>query len=393
PDGRLVVAGGENGTIRAWDPATGDERASISDQLYPVDKMMFTPDSKFLVVGTRDGTVTFLSSSTWKFETVLTGHRDQIAFITISKDATRLFTGSRDGSVRIWQLPTRMEVVAFHTAGFKLGAGAYDPSGRGLVLGALNGQILFWSKASELDVGRYHIEVEEWSRAVADLSKAIAQGIDTSEVRFRRGVAFASLSRWKAAQDDLKRVHEATPADVIVGLTDAVLSLHLGDSASYRAVCADLVEAHEGNVDLFTTSAITWACVVGPGALDDPEKAVVQGRRAFAAQTGGYNLYSATGLGAALYRAGKFEEALAQLKRAVALHGTGTAYEWLFLAMTEHQLGHDKEAQEWYKKAADWVEQAKQQKVQDAFLNVPLSWMNTLSLELLLNEYGTMSKK
>ena len=53
-------------------------------------------------------------------------------------------------------------------------------------------------------------------------------------------------------------------------------------------------------------------------------------------------------LGAVLYRAGRFEEAVRQLKRSVEVHGAGgTPYDALFLAMAHHQLGHADQARRW----------------------------------------------
>jgi tetratricopeptide (TPR) repeat protein len=53
-------------------------------------------------------------------------------------------------------------------------------------------------------------------------------------------------------------------------------------------------------------------------------------------------------LGAALYRVGRYEEALEALRRAAALnaatHGEPTPPDVAFLAMTHHRLGHAPEA-------------------------------------------------
>ena len=52
-------------------------------------------------------------------------------------------------------------------------------------------------------------------------------------------------------------------------------------------------------------------------------------------------------LGALLYRAGRFAEAIARLTEAEELptQRTSPIYGWLFLAMAHHRLGHRAEAQ------------------------------------------------
>jgi hypothetical protein len=55
-----------------------------------------------------------------------------------------------------------------------------------------------------------------------------------------------------------------------------------------------------------------------------------------------------TNLGAILYRAGRFEDAIRRLSRAVAVHGApGTRRDAFFPAMAHHQLGHAEEAGRW----------------------------------------------
>jgi WD40 repeat protein len=52
PDGRLLVAGGSNGTIACWDIAEGAIINSLGSQLSGTQKLVFTPDRTDLIVGT-----------------------------------------------------------------------------------------------------------------------------------------------------------------------------------------------------------------------------------------------------------------------------------------------------------------------------------------------------
>ena len=57
-------------------------------------------------------------------------------------------------------------------------------------------------------------------------------------------------------------------------------------------------------------------------------------------------------LAAVLYRAGRFETALAQLNKSVEFQGEGgTTWDFLLLAMIHHRLNHPQEAKEWLAKA------------------------------------------
>jgi tetratricopeptide (TPR) repeat protein len=61
-------------------------------------------------------------------------------------------------------------------------------------------------------------------------------------------------------------------------------------------------------------------------------------------------------LGAAYYRTGDWEAAVAALEKSVQLRGGGDSFDWFFLAMAHGRLGHQEEARKWYDKAAQWME-------------------------------------
>jgi len=59
--------------------------------------------------------------------------------------------------------------------------------------------------------------------------------------------------------------------------------------------------------------------------------------------------------GAALYRAGDAEAALAVLRRSVELSAGGTGYDHLFLALVAWQLGDREQTIRWLDRAEGWV--------------------------------------
>jgi tetratricopeptide (TPR) repeat protein len=61
-------------------------------------------------------------------------------------------------------------------------------------------------------------------------------------------------------------------------------------------------------------------------------------------------------LGAALYRAGAFREAIAVLEEAMELKGGGDCCDWFFLCMAHRGLGNLDQAREWFQKAVQFME-------------------------------------
>jgi tetratricopeptide (TPR) repeat protein len=105
-----------------------------------------------------------------------------------------------------------------------------------------------------------------------------------------------------------------------------------------------------------------------------------------------------TTLGAALYRAGRFLEAVQQLREAQTVYKPADeerqsiAYNWLFLAMAHQRLGHAEEAKSWLAKAIELIDRtmrsaAKEQPdVPPASASAPLPWNRKLTLQLLRAE-------
>ena len=81
-------------------------------------------------------------------------------------------------------------------------------------------------------------------------------------------------------------------------------------------------------------------------------------------------------LGAALYRAGKHEEAVVELTKATQLRQAGKApFDFLFLAMAQHRMGATGDARKALERAVEMIEQ-----------NPPGDWMERLELRLLRGE-------
>ena len=74
PDGSWLASGGEDGTVRIWDAATGRERAVLTGHTSAVAAVAVAPDGSWLASGGEDGTVRIWDAATGRERAVLTGH-------------------------------------------------------------------------------------------------------------------------------------------------------------------------------------------------------------------------------------------------------------------------------------------------------------------------------
>jgi WD40 repeat protein len=57
PDGRHVIAGAGNGTLRLWEVASGVTTRVLEGHLSGVSAVAFSPDGRYVVSGSYDGTL------------------------------------------------------------------------------------------------------------------------------------------------------------------------------------------------------------------------------------------------------------------------------------------------------------------------------------------------
>jgi uncharacterized protein HemY len=88
--------------------------------------------------------------------------------------------------------------------------------------------------------------------------------------------------------------------------------------------------------------------------LRDPTEAVALAETATKLDPKDYRL--PVTLGAAYYRTGNWNAAVAALEKPIQMTGVGNSLGWCLMAMAQWQLGNRDAARDSYQKAVDWVE-------------------------------------
>jgi WD40 repeat protein/DNA-binding SARP family transcriptional activator len=145
PDGRLVALGGEDGSVRVADLATGQVRRLQGRHDGLVEDAVFSNDDRTLVTTGDDRNVIVWDLPSGQIRETLVGHSGRVNNAVISADGSTLYTVGLDGSAIIWDLSGRRRLGQPFGAGTPLPGTppplAVSPTGHWLATGGLDGTV------------------------------------------------------------------------------------------------------------------------------------------------------------------------------------------------------------------------------------------------------------
>ncbi len=108
-DGKTIVTGAMDGTLRFWDAASGRELRQIADFAGGAGDFAFTPDGQTIAVTDGGSTIRLIDLATRKDRLPMPGHRSIVASVVVTRDCQTVVTTSYDGTLRFWDAATGRE--------------------------------------------------------------------------------------------------------------------------------------------------------------------------------------------------------------------------------------------------------------------------------------------
>jgi WD40 repeat protein len=108
PDGKRIVSGSLDETVKVWDAQTGQEMLTLTGHSAFVRSVSFSPDGKRIVSGSHDKTLKVWDAQTGQETLTLKGHSTFVTSVSFSPDGKRIVSGSgeyrRPGKIKVWDI-------------------------------------------------------------------------------------------------------------------------------------------------------------------------------------------------------------------------------------------------------------------------------------------------
>jgi hypothetical protein len=188
-DGKRIASGSADRSVKVWDADTGQEIRSLEGHADGVQCVAFSADGKRIVSGSWDRTVKVWDAGTGQEIHSLKGHADAVQGVAFSPDGKRIVSGSWDRTVKVWDAGTGREIRSLKGHADAVQGVAFSPDGKRIVSGSTDTTVKVWSAErdpSVLVLAGHLSQVAAVALSPDGASLASAGGVGTKSSRATR---------------------------------------------------------------------------------------------------------------------------------------------------------------------------------------------------------------
>jgi WD40 repeat protein len=212
PDGRRIVTGHIDGTLRQWDPATGKPVGAPMKGTGIVNAVAYTPDGQTIASASQDGTMRLWNANTGAPLNPNPQHVERLGRgIAVSPNGKVIFTGSANDTIQAWDPQTGQLLatqLAFDDHRVFINDVVFDRSGHLFAVSGNNGGIAIYdTRPFQLHapiitvMGPGSLPAQVWQVAFSPDAHTIAVGSENPQ-----------LELWNADTGTLIRTIRAGPS-------------------------------------------------------------------------------------------------------------------------------------------------------------------------------------
>jgi len=159
PDGTYLLSGGEDGTLKLWETATGREVRTFTGHKAGVTSVAFSPDGSTAVSGSNDSTLRLWDVASGKELRATDGLGWKIAGVAFSADGKFVASAADDNQVKLWSVPKLELVRALTGHGWRVTSVAFSPTGDSPLSGSEDDSLKLWDMSKGRRRARFAMDL------------------------------------------------------------------------------------------------------------------------------------------------------------------------------------------------------------------------------------------
>jgi murein L,D-transpeptidase YafK len=179
-DGRQVLSGAKDKTVKLWDTATGQILKSFEGHTEDVLSVALSSDGRFALAGSDDKTLKLWDAGTGQLLKSLEGHADAVTSVAFSPDSQKVLSASKDKTLKLWDTASGKLIRTLEGHTDEVLSAAFSPDGRQILSASNDKTLRLWDAESGAQLKTLEGHADAVSSAVlsADGRLALSGGKD-----------------------------------------------------------------------------------------------------------------------------------------------------------------------------------------------------------------------
>lgn len=274
PDGRQIVSGSLDRTIRLWDSATGEMLLTLQKAHEgAIRAVTFSPDQNSILSGGNDGMVRLWDARSGNERLTLGGQGQRVHSVGFSPDGSHVVSAFDDQTIHVWDTHSGARVLVIDGLDVDPWQAAYTPDGAHIIAVLTDGTFKVWdARSGELIESLMAAGTDVRAIGLSpDGDRIVAAGADSNLNLALTNIGTNTDADTNATIDDLPDLLAGHEKDVwsvaffpdgnrmISGSADQ--TLRVWDTNSNQLIAT--LRGHQGSVNAVSISADGQAAVSG----------------------------------------------------------------------------------------------------------------------------------
>lgn len=161
PDGKFIITGSDDKTLKLWETATGREIRTFNGHLKPITNVDFSPDGNKVISSSYfDNTAIVWDIQTGKQLITFKDSLDEIRNAIFSPNSNQILTGGHETNAILWDLKTGKRIQEYHqkptTCYQCIPSLQFNKEGTQFITGSGDRTAIFWDVATGDTIKTYH---------------------------------------------------------------------------------------------------------------------------------------------------------------------------------------------------------------------------------------------